>query len=174
MKDYHKTLGISVDATPEEIKRTYRKLARKTHPDLATGPDPEAQFKDINAVYDVLKTLKSAQNAMKCAVAAGNVQSRLKTGTPAFHFLKAAPTRTTILAMSSPPFFWRRRKVWTRRPDGRRCPCQIALDTENAYRGSVRTRSLPIRSIDHDGRATMTPKDLSVRIPADITGDQTN
>ena len=53
-KDYYGILGIRRDATPDEIKRAYRKLAREYHPDV--NPDPAAQerFKEINAAYEVL------------------------------------------------------------------------------------------------------------------------
>src|SRR5882757_6888739 len=53
-KDYYGILGISREATDDEIKRAYRKLARQFHPDV--NPDPEAheKFKDINAAYEVL------------------------------------------------------------------------------------------------------------------------
>ncbi len=51
MKDYYKILGVSPDASPEEIKRAYRKLAHKYHPDK--GGD-EKKFKEINEAYQVL------------------------------------------------------------------------------------------------------------------------
>ncbi len=54
-KDYYVTLGVSKTATPEEIKRAYRKLARKYHPDLNPGDqDAEAKFKDLNEANEVL------------------------------------------------------------------------------------------------------------------------
>jgi curved DNA-binding protein len=54
-KDYYATLGVSKTATPEEIKRAYRKLARKCHPDLNPGDkDAEAKFKDLNEANEVL------------------------------------------------------------------------------------------------------------------------
>jgi curved DNA-binding protein len=54
-KDYYKTLGVARDATPDQIKRAYRKLARKYHPDVSKEPDAEARFKEINEAQEVLK-----------------------------------------------------------------------------------------------------------------------
>jgi curved DNA-binding protein len=54
-KDYYATLGVSKTATPEEIKRVYRKIARKCHPDLNPGDKTaEAKFKDLNEANEVL------------------------------------------------------------------------------------------------------------------------
>jgi curved DNA-binding protein len=54
-KDYYDTLGVSKTATPEEIKRAYRKVARKCHPDLNPGDQgAETKFKDLNEANEVL------------------------------------------------------------------------------------------------------------------------
>jgi len=55
VSDYYEILGVPRDATPEQIKKAYRKLARELHPDVA-GNDPatEERFKDVSRAYDVL------------------------------------------------------------------------------------------------------------------------
>jgi len=53
--DYYEILGVQRDATPEQIKKAYRRLAREHHPDVAgTDPAAEERFKDVSRAYDVL------------------------------------------------------------------------------------------------------------------------
>ena len=53
-KDYYAIMGVQRDATQDEIKRAYRKLARKYHPDVSKEPDAEARFKEVNEAHEVL------------------------------------------------------------------------------------------------------------------------
>lgn len=54
-QDYYSTLGVSRDASPDEITKAFRGLARKYHPDLNKSPDAEAKFKQLNEAYEVLR-----------------------------------------------------------------------------------------------------------------------
>src|SRR5450432_2277223 len=58
-KDFYKTLGVAKDAPAAEIKKSYRKLARKYHPDANKGdPASEERFKEISEAYNVLSDEK--------------------------------------------------------------------------------------------------------------------
>lgn len=61
VSDYYEVLGVSRDATTEDIKKAYRKLARQLHPDVNPGSDAEDQFKEIGRAYDVLSNPEKRQ-----------------------------------------------------------------------------------------------------------------
>jgi len=65
MKDYYATLGVDRNATPEQIKKAYRKLAIQYHPDK-TGGDPELnqKFTDLTEAYDTLSDPAKKQNGV--------------------------------------------------------------------------------------------------------------
>ena len=59
-QDYYEILGVPRDASQEEIKKAYRRLARQYHPDVNKEPGAEERFKDINEAYRVLGSKPAA------------------------------------------------------------------------------------------------------------------
>ncbi len=60
-KSLYETLGVSENASADEIKKAYRKLARKYHPDINKTPEAEEKFKEINAAYEILSDPEKKQ-----------------------------------------------------------------------------------------------------------------
>src|SRR4051794_11124260 len=60
-RDYYELLGVSRDADEQEIKKAFRRLARRLHPDVSDAPDAEAQFREISEAYEVLSNAETRQ-----------------------------------------------------------------------------------------------------------------
>ncbi len=60
-RDYYEVLGVSRDASEDEIKKAYRKLAKKYHPDVSKEKDAEEKFKEVNEAYEVLSDPQKRQ-----------------------------------------------------------------------------------------------------------------
>ena len=98
-KDYYRTMGVSRDAKADEIKRSYRRLARKFHPDVSDEPDAEERFKEVQEAYEVLKdpekrapTTGSAPTGRR-----GRSSDLHRTGSPT----SASPAAATPMPASS-------------------------------------------------------------------------
>lgn len=70
-KNYYETLGVDKNASADEIKSAYRKLAKKYHPDLNKTPEAAAKFKEVNEAYEVLGDETKKSNYDKYGSASG-------------------------------------------------------------------------------------------------------
>src|ERR687886_2830790 len=60
-RDYYELLGVSRDADEQEIKKAFRRLARRLHPDVSDEPDAEERFREISEAYEVLANTETRQ-----------------------------------------------------------------------------------------------------------------
>jgi curved DNA-binding protein len=180
-KDYYKTLGVEPKASAEEIKRAYRKLARKHHPDVATGPEAEARFKDISEAYEVLKDpeKRQAYDQLGSEDSQGQSGFRPPPGWDSgfeFYQTESGPGSRTHEPYSD--FFeslFRRQAGadrGARMERGQDQHAQIALDIEDVYRGATRSLTLRMPTVGPDGSVTIKNRTIAVRIPKGITEGQ--
>ncbi len=92
-KDYYKTLGLSQSATDAEIKDSFKKLAKKFHPDSLTGD--EAKFKEISEAYEVLKDKVKRAKYDSMFHYKYNFENMVKTKSEAFKYKNAATKDTS-------------------------------------------------------------------------------
>lgn len=175
-KDYYKTLGVTRNATPEDIKRAYRRLARKYHPDVSKEPDAEARFKDVNEANEVLRDpeKRAAYDALGSDWRAGQDFRPPPGGdSRGFHFSRDEAAEfsdffSSIFGQgfrsSGPSGGGQARK---RR--GQDQGAHIGIDLDDAYRGVTRQVQLDLPEIGADGLATTRSRTLNVRIPAGVT-----
>ncbi len=171
-KDYYAILGVDKDASADEIKRAYRRLARKYHPDVSDAEDAEARFKDVGEAYEVLKDPEKraaydqlhARGGRGFEEFAGNWQFSGGGFTDADSSGFSDFFRE-IFGGGEGPFA---RSGFRRARDLR---SSVAITLEEAYSGTEQTLELRIPELTAEG-ARQRRKTLKVRIPAGVTHGQ--
>lgn len=180
-KDYYKIMGLSRDASPEEIKRAYRKLARKYHPDVSKEPDAETKFKELGEAYEVLKDPK--KRAAYDQVGRGWQEGQPFTPPPDWGFDFGAEQGFTGTGGGFSDFFEAlfgrgfgagRGGVYGRQAhmQGSDQHARIQIDLEDAYRGADSLISLNVPQTDSQGRLVSSVRTLNVKIPKGIKAGQ--
>jgi curved DNA-binding protein len=170
-KDYYKIMGVGRDAPADDIKRAYRKLARKYHPDVSKEKDAEARFKEIGEAYEVLRDPEKR--------AAYDALGTRKPGEefrppPDWQFDYDAETD----AGAHSDFFEQlfgglgRGRRGSFRSRGFDTAGQVEITLEEAFRGAERRLSLQRVAMDERGRAQPSTLELNVRIPAGVVAGQ--
>ena len=184
-KDYYAVLGVGKDASADEIKKAYRKLARKYHPDVSKEPDAAARMSELNEANTVLSDPE--RRAAYDAIGQGHRAGERFTPPPdwdaGFEFRGQGPEGMDAGEYSD--FFAELFGRMGRAQAGRRgAPrggfqaagedhhAKILLDIEDAYRGATRRVSLRVPQLDAQGRLQLAERTLEVQIPAGVKAGQ--
>lgn len=186
-KDYYQTLGVAREATPDEIKQAYRKLARKYHPDVSKEKDAEARFKDISEAGEVLRDPEK-RAAYDAAGSQWERESAAGRGHGGDRDFQPPPGWDAGFEFSGrgeggdhsdffEALFGRAaRGGRTRRPEphmpGQDHHAKILIDLEDAYRGAQRSISLRVPVLDDQGRGVLQERTLDVNIPKGVREGQ--
>ncbi|HSG65893.1 MAG TPA: DnaJ C-terminal domain-containing protein [Gammaproteobacteria bacterium] len=183
-KDYYEVMGVKRDATQDEIKRAYRRLARKFHPDVSKEPDAEARFKEVGEAYEVLRDpeKRAAYDQLGANWKAGEEFRPPPDWNQGFEFHGGSFTGAGAGEFSDffETLFGRgglgagfarqgRRDFHARGEDTH---AKVLIDIEDAYRGATRALTLKHTELGPDGRPQVKERTLNVRIPKGVRQGQ--
>ncbi|WP_031434161.1 DnaJ C-terminal domain-containing protein [Methylomarinum vadi] len=176
-KDYYKIMGVSRDASKDEIKRAYRKLARKYHPDVSKEPDAEARFKEVGEAYEVLKDpeKRAAYDRLGANWKAGQEFRPPPDWNKGFEFHSGGFTGADTRGFSDffeslfgGGIFGREFEQRTFHARGQDTFAKISIDLDDAYHGATRNINLRNTVLDSQGRPQVKSRTLNVHIPKGI------
>ncbi len=163
MDDYYRVLGVPRDATPEQIKKAYRQLARKYHPDVNRTPDAAARMKAVNEAYSVLSDADQ-----RAEYDAGGRPGEAPRGHDAGPFRRhGGPADDSDFARFFSDLMDRAQSG--PRPDAH---ATIELDLEEAWQGSRRRIAIDLPESDLRGRVAFRRRTVDVKIPAGVKPGQ--
>lgn len=180
-KDYYQIMGLSRDAAQDEIKRSYRKLARKYHPDVSKEADAESKFKDLNEAYEVLKDTekRAAYDRLANQWKAGQEFEPPPHWDAGFEFRGGGFSQggasqfsdffDSLFGASGRPGAGRAENFRSRGEDRH---AKILISLEDAFLGASRTVSLQVPEVDGHGRAHTHTRNINLKIPKGITKGQ--
>ncbi|TAK76591.1 MAG: J domain-containing protein [Aquabacterium sp.] len=180
-KDYYALLGVARDASADEIKKAYRRLARKYHPDVSKEADAQARMSEVNEAYAVLSDpdKRAAYDQLGSAPPEGEPFQPPPGWDAGFDF----PGAGAASGFRSPgpggfsdffsELFGRAHAGGGPRGRGQDHHADVTLSLEDAWRGAQRKITLKAPQTDAQGRVTLKQRTLDVRIPAGVRPGQT-
>jgi curved DNA-binding protein len=180
-KDYYKIMGVARDATQDEIKRAYRKLACKYHPDVSKEADAEARFKELGEAHEVLKDAekRAAYDRLGANYKGGQEFRPPPDWNTGFEFSGGGFTGGDAADYSD--FFaslfgrdFRASGAGRASPHakGEDHHAKVLIDLEDTYHGATRTITLRVPAVDTQGHVTTRARVLNVTIPKGIRAGQ--
>jgi len=184
-KDYYAVLGVEREAAADDIKKSYRKLARKYHPDVSKEPDAEKRMSEINEAYNVLSDPE--KRAAYDNLGPGHREGEAFTPPPGwdagFEFSGGrgfAGGEAGDFSDFFSELFGRMRSPGAAHAGAGRGAqmrgedhhAKIVLALEDAWRGVQTQVSLKAPQLDAQGHLTLSQRTLEVRIPAGVKPGQ--
>jgi len=181
-KDYYNIMGVERDASQDDIKRAYRKLARKYHPDVSKEADAEARFKDLGEAYAVLKDpeKRAAYDQLGAEWKSGQEFRPPPDWGAGFEFSGASGGADasaysdffdSLFGHDFQPATGRRRQAGIH-AHGEDHHAKVMIDLEDAYQGASRSISLRAPELDSTGHVTTKQRTLNVKIPKGVKQGQ--
>ena len=169
-KDYYAILGVGRDASPEDIKKAYRKLARKYHPDVSKEPNAEERFKEVAEAYETLKD----QEKRAAYDQLGRHAAGQEFEPPPDWGERFAGAQTIFDDLDLADLFagltGRRGAARGRAAAaGRDYEAAVRLSFDQAFHGAEIELELPVIDYDEQGNARRTQHRVKVRIPKGVT-----
>lgn len=176
-KDYYSVMCVKRAASPDEIKRAFRHLARKFHPDVSTEPGAEEKFKELAEAYEVLRDPQKRAAYDELYVSRHRRGSRTPPPNHDQTFQHRAQHAGADSSHSHSDFFESlfgqgaadRQRASGRKRRAERPPApshdEIFITLEEAYRGALRPWTLHYDKVDPLGRAVRNSRTLTVKIP---------
>lgn len=172
-KDYYKIMGLERSANQDEIKRAYRKLARKYHPDVSKEQNAEEKFKELGEAYDVLrdpeKKAKYDQYGQYWKEQ-GQANQQANSGYhQQFDENQAADFEDFLNSI----FRERSRHQYdTHFEQAQDIHAKLVISLQDSYLGSEKTLQLQSPIVDQQGRVTQQLRTVKVKIPKGINDKQ--
>jgi curved DNA-binding protein len=168
-KDYYATLGVPREAAADEIRKAFRKLARKYHPDVSKEADAEARMKEVNEAYAVLSDpeKRAAYDQLGRGYRPGEEFRPPPDWDAGFEF-----SHHDMPGGDFSDFFAELFGRMGARAHGRDHFAKVLLDVEDAFLGAERQIQLRVPQVDARGRAALETRTLSVRIPRGVRAGQ--
>ncbi len=179
-KDYYQILGVNNDASQTEIKRAYKKLARKYHPDVSNEKNAEDLFKELGEAYEALKDpeKRAAYDQLRKNWKAGQDFNPPPDWDAGFEFSGGGFTGGNAAEYSDffESLFGRGFSARSRHSGyyarGEDHHAKIVIDLEDAYRGATRSISLQTPELDSSGHVVYKRRTLNVKIPKGVKQGQ--
>jgi curved DNA-binding protein len=171
-KDYYQVMGVAPDASSDDIKRAYRRLARKYHPDVSKETDAEVRFKELGEAYEVLKDPE--KRAAYDRLGHNWKEGEEFRAPPDWDFHSEAEPDAEHLSDFFETLFGRagRTGSTTFRGRGLDHTAQVSITLEEAFAGTNRELALAQVEPDASGRPARKTRQLKVKIPAGVTAGQ--